>query len=48
MDALSCLHILQDPLAEEISSSAKDIGRRGGVPCCCKLQDTESFYYQTE
>ncbi len=32
MDALSCLRILQAPLAKETLSSAKDIGRLGRVP----------------
>jgi hypothetical protein len=31
MDALSCLHILQGSLAEELLLSAKDIGQRGWV-----------------
>ncbi|KAL3806885.1 hypothetical protein ACHAXA_000795 [Cyclostephanos tholiformis] len=31
MDALSCLRVLQASLADEVSSSAEEIGRRGGV-----------------
>ena len=37
MDALSCLRILQASLAEEVSSSAEDIGRRGGVPLLLQI-----------
>ena len=32
VDSLKCLRILQGSLAEDVSSSAEDIGRRGGVP----------------
>lgn len=32
IDSLKCLRILQGSLAEDVSSSAEDIGRRGGVP----------------
>lgn len=32
IDSLKCLRILQGSLAEDVSSSAEDMGRRGGVP----------------
>jgi hypothetical protein len=37
MDALSCLRILQAPLAREISLSAKDIGWRVRVPLLLQI-----------
>jgi hypothetical protein len=37
IDTLSCLRTLQAPFAKEISSSAKDIGRRGGVPLLLQI-----------
>ncbi|KAL7535198.1 hypothetical protein ACHAXR_006334, partial [Thalassiosira sp. AJA248-18] len=37
LDPLSCLRILQGSLSEEVTSSAEDIGRRGGVPLLVQI-----------
>ena len=37
MDTLQCLRVLQGSLAEEIPSSAEEIGKRGGVPLLLQI-----------